>query len=205
MPETGRALVGVEAPEASAGEPPVTPTLELRSWLRPAAALGLMTIVPALITVVPHVINQTPLGLADGIFAGFMGALALLALVASLFPVVLRADAIGIHWRQFGWRKSLPWNEIESIGIGRDRTLEGYDHPVARIMAPQAANFRRPPSIGINLKLGDRNAATVSYRRGFTGYELNFHHVFNTSLVTLMADLQARLEAARQSSGDVNP
>lgn len=161
-----------------------------------------MAIVPALVIVVPHLMNRTALSLADTIFAGFLGALGLLALVLSLFPVVLRADDIGIHWRQFAWRKSLPWSEIESIGIGRDQSLKGYDHPVARIMLPQAARSPRAPTIGINLKLGDRNAATVSYRRGFTGYELNFHHVFDTGLTTLVADLQARLNAARLRAGD---
>lgn len=201
MRDDGRASVHMEAGAPCAGESAVTLTLELRSWLRPAAALGLMATVPALVIIVPHLMNRTPLGLADTIFAGFLGALGLLALIASLFPVVLRADDVGIHWRQFAWRKSLPWSEIESIGIGRDKSFEGYDHPVARIMAPQAAKSPRPPTIGINLKLGDRNAATVSYRRGFTGYELNFHHVFDTSLTTLVADLQARLDAARLRSG----
>lgn len=161
-----------------------------------------MALVPALVIVVPHVMNQTPLGLADKIFAVFMGALGFLVLLASLFPVVLRADESGIHWRQFSFRKSIRWVEIESIGIGRDKSFEGYDHPVARVMTPRATRYRRPPSLGINLKLGDRNAATVSYRRGFTGYELNFHDVFDTDLTALVADLQARLEAARRFSGD---
>ena len=201
MPDDRQAVAGDEAGGQGVGETSVTSTLELRSWFRPAAAAALTGIVPALVIVVPHAVNQTPLGLADTIFAGCMGAIGLLGLVASLFPVVLRADDVGIHWRQFGWRKSLPWNDIEAIGIGRDKSFEGYDHPVARIMVPQAAKSRRPLSIGINLKLGDRNAATVSYRRGMTGYELNFHHVFDTSLTALVADLQARLEAARLRSG----
>jgi len=177
------------------------PVLQLRSRLRPIAGLSVALTAVALVIVIGHFVRQTPLGLADGIFVGLLVAAATLTLVWSLFPVTLRADAFGIHWRQFGYRKTFLWNEIEAIGIGRDTAFDGYDRPAVRILVPHSTKLRRTPCIGINLKVADRNAATVSYRRSVTGYELNFPHVFDAGLTALVTDLQTRLDAARRRLG----
>lgn len=51
--------------------------------------------------------------------------------------------------------------------------------------------------LGLNLKLGDRDPATVAYRRGASGYDALLPDVFDIGLTDLADDLQARLEAAR--------
>ncbi|CAL1691421.1 hypothetical protein MMB232_01561 [Brevundimonas subvibrioides] len=133
-------------------------------------------------------------------YLGIITALGLTFVAIGLTPFELTADDRGVRWRRLGYDKVLLWKDIESIGVTKDRSFAGYDTPVVRVLT--GGGVPRPdPMIGINLKIGDRNAATVAYRRGFNGYELSFLNPFDVGLTTLATNLQQRLDRATRSLG----
>ncbi len=136
-------------------------------------------------------------------FFAFLGLIGVVATVYGFAPAVLIADQQGIHYRTLGYRRSYPWDEIESIGVSRDRAFDGWDAPAARAVVGHVS--RPPATIGLNLKIGDRNAAKVAYARGVNGYEFGFPDTFEKSTHQIARELQGRLEQSRNvESGSVS-
>lgn len=189
---------GVSGAEIAPGSRTTIPPLVLRGRLYMLALVSLAVTTPAFVILLRHYLRHSPVGWGDGITSGVFGKMGAALLILSAFPVELRADDVGLHWRQVLYRRTFRWAEIESIGVGRRRGYEGYDRGIARFIAPQGAPLMMSPTLGLNLVLDDRNAATVSYRRGFTGYEINLQPVFEVGVTRLAAELQGRLEAARR-------
>ena len=130
--------------------------------------------------------------------SGLMSVVGLFGLIFILMPVELIADCEGVRWRQFGYRRTIPWSEIEDIGIGVSKAFDGYDRPSVRFLTGGTPSSRSVPTIGINLKLAGRNSATASYRRGSTGFELNLSNLFRVGTGEIVAELQARLQRSRR-------
>jgi hypothetical protein len=141
-------------------------------------------------------------GLGDGWsvwdmgFFGFMGLIGLVGSVYGLTPLTLIADKRGVHYRALGYRRSYAWSEIESVGVGHNHSFDGWDAPAARLLMGGKPNI--PPTIGLNLKVGDRDAGKIAYRRGFNGYEVSFPDAFDKGPRWITAELQARLEQSRR-------
>ena len=127
-----------------------------------------------------------------------MSVIGLLGLIFILTPVELVADYEGVRWRQFGYRKTIPWSEIEDVGIGTSKAFAGYDRPSERMLTGGTPSSRPVPTIGINLKLAGRNSANASYRRGLTGFEINLSNLFRVETEEIVAELQARLQLSRR-------
>jgi hypothetical protein len=129
---------------------------------------------------------------------GVTGLGGLSAFICGVMPIELTADDHGISWRQWFTVRSYSWAEIEEIGIGRSKAFDGWDQPAARAVIGPA-----PPShlyLGVNLVPAKREAASVSYQRGFTGFDVNLTPPFKASLKQIVAELQARLETARANA-----
>ncbi|NBW06791.1 MAG: hypothetical protein EBR82_02060 [Caulobacteraceae bacterium] len=145
-------------------------------------------------------------GLGDGWnvwdmgFFGFMGLLGLATTIYGLAPLTLIADETGVHYRAWGYRRSYPWSEIESVGVGRNRNFDGWDAPAARAIMGPAPKI--PPTIGLNLKVGTRDAGKAAYRRGFNGYEVSFPDAFDKGPRWIVTALQERLEQARRDAAE---
>jgi hypothetical protein len=102
--------------------------------------------------------------------------------LVGLVPVSVVADATGIEWRQFLYRKKVGWSEMSGIGIG-----------MGRYVLPTPLGLRE--SVGIDLRKND--GAAGAYRRGFSGYDLNIRGDFKPRRQALAEELQRRLELAR--------
>jgi hypothetical protein len=143
-------------------------------------------------------------GLGDGWsvwdmgFFGFMGLLGLATSLYGLAPLTMIADETGVHYRALGYRRSYLWSEIESVGVGRNRSFDGWDAPAARLLMGPAPKI--PPTIGLNLKVGTRDAGTAAYRRGFNGYEVSFPDAFDKGPRWIVTALEARLDQARRDA-----
>ncbi|PZO07016.1 MAG: hypothetical protein DCF28_00830 [Alphaproteobacteria bacterium] len=136
-------------------------------------------------------------------------ALSGVVIVAGLFglayvltPVELFADRHGVEWRQFGWRKTIPWAQIEDIGVGRHKGIHVHNRPTGRAFTGVSiGHLGSVGTLGLNLRNNNgRDSGTAAYRRGFTGFELNFHNVFDVSTETIEVELRRRLELFRQGS-----
>lgn len=116
------------------------------------------------------------------LFAFVSGLGGLYATLVGFVPVSVVADAAGIEWRQFLYRKTVGWSEISGIGIG-----------MGRYVLPTPLSLRE--SVGINLR---KNVGVAgAYRRGFTGYDLNIRGDFKPSRQALAEELQRRFELAQ--------
>lgn len=143
--------------------------------------------------------DLTEASLLTTLWIGVTGLGGLVAFVCGVLPVELTADDYGISWRQWFTVRSYRWAEIEEIGIGRSKAFDGWDQPAARVLIGPA-----PPSqlyLGVNLVSAEREAASVSYQRGFTGFDVNLTPPVKASLQQIVAELQARLETARANAG----
>jgi hypothetical protein len=130
---------------------------------------------------------------ATWVFSGFVIAIGALGLAYVCTPVELVADEQGFRWRQFGWRKTIRWSEIEEVGVGKNRHLEGFDHLAARLVRRVGG----AGLIGVNLRPGCREPGVLAYRRGFTGFDLSFTNSFNVATEAVAAELRRRLEVSR--------
>ena len=182
-----------------AGVPRLAP-LTLRSGISGRTFVG-----PGMLAVV-GVSALFAYGLGDGWSVwdmSFFGLMGLVSTAYSLAPLTLIADEVGVHYRALGYRRSYPWSEIESVGVGRDRNFDGWDAPAAK--AVMGAAPKVPPTIGLNLKVGARDAGKAAYRRGFNGYEVSFPDVFEKGSHWITTALQERLEQARRDAADGAP
>lgn len=123
-----------------------------------------------------------------------------------LFPVRLVANTRGLTWRSLGYNRTIPWSDIEAIGIARSTAMDGWDHPTVRRFTGAGERAHRNatlPMIGVRLKpeaSGLKDPASRAYQLGFTGYELHFSDEFDMSLTLIVDDLQARLARSRETS-----
>lgn len=120
------------------------------------------------------------------LFAIVFGLGGLYATLAGLVPVSVVADATGIEWRQFLYRKTVGWSEVSGIGIG-----------MGRYVLPTPLGLRE--AVGINLSKND--GAGGVYRRGFSGYDLNIRGDFKPSRRALAEELQRRFAVAQAREG----
>lgn len=139
---------------------------------------------------------------------GVFSALAVAALIMAVLPMRLQADAQGLTFIQLGRTRKMAWRDIEAIGVGRNKGLDGFDTAPVRLLAPisaaRTAKLARLRYVGVNMKPDAspyKDAGTRAYRRGLVGYEIFITNFFGLSTDQIVADLQARLEASRRVSG----
>lgn len=130
--------------------------------------------------------------------AGLLAAMGVTGLAYIVTPVELRADSEGVRWTQFGYRKVLRWQDIESVGIGKTTAFEGHDRPSVRLMTGNDATLFGRDYIGVNLRQSHSDAGTVAYKRGITGFDLNFRNPFDVATGVIVAELQVRWEASQR-------
>lgn len=131
------------------------------------------------------------------------GALALAAVIsptlisAGFSGVTVTADQRGLAWRQPFVRRKFLWANIEGFGVATVRVQDPTENPVARAMMGGRRMYAMiEPMLGVNLKLGDRNPATVAYQRGFMGYDHAIPVVADRGLQDLADELERRRQAA---------
>lgn len=173
--------------------------LVLRALNWRALSFSGLALAPTLPLLLGAALTGDPLNVFEWTFIGFTACMSALMAMVGLTTVELRVDERGIHHRQFRLNATYLWEDVVEIGVGRDRTQDGWDHPAARLVVGKPP-MKLPPRVGINLKIGDRNAATVAYRRGITGFEINLPDVFPIGVGVLAEQLQERLEHARRSA-----
>jgi hypothetical protein len=139
------------------------------------------------------------LGSARGgplVFAWIHGALGVMALLYSLAPLSLRADATGLEWRQAGPKRSLIWSEIEGFGVWRDRSSDAWNaHPMVQFTRSQQP--RSPARLMIRLTPEARKARGTQGRYMTSGYDIALMLPVRMTLTTLTDRLEARLARAR--------
>ena len=175
-------------------------TYRQRTWVvTPRNVVALAPLGLAAAWLLSDVVHGSP-SIWTMIFSGIMGAVGVVGLLFVFTPVELVADRQGLSWRQFAYKRTIPWAQVEEIGVAIVKGFEGYDNRTVRLLT-NSVPPPRSPKIGVNLKMGDRNSSTVGYKRGFTGYELNWTNVFTASTSEIVSDLDARLKQSRQADG----
>lgn len=130
-------------------------------------------------------------------FAWAFGAGGVIALTYSLLPLSLRADDVGLEWRQAGPRRSLKWSEIEGFGVWRDPSVDRWNaHPVVRLTRNQRS--RPPAQLMIRLTPSARQARNTQGRFDSSGYDIGLILPVRMSLTTLTDRLEQRLAASRE-------
>lgn len=134
-------------------------------------------------------------------FACAFGSAGVIALLYSLLPLSLRADEVGLEWRQAGAKRTLKWSEIEGFGVRRDRSVEAWNaHLMIRLTRSQRP--RPPAALMIRLTPVAREARKTQRRYMTSGYDIGLMLPVRMSLTMLTYRLEERLAAARVSAGD---
>ena len=131
------------------------------------------------------------------------GVLALIAVTSSalisagLSGVTLEIDGKGISWRQPFFHRTFLWRDIEGFGVATVRVQDPTENPIARTLLGGRRMYSMiEPMLGVNLKLGNRNPATVAYQRGFVGYDYAIPVSGEAGFQALADDLERRRLAA---------
>lgn len=116
---------------------------------------------------------------------------------AGLSGVTLEIDEKGMSWRQPFFRRTFLWQDIEGFGVATMRVQDPTENAVARTLLGGRRMYAMiEPMLGVNLKLGNRNMATVAYQRGFVGYDYAIPLSGEAGLQALADELERRRLAA---------